>query len=314
MNKFFVKLNILFLLISILVHPAYSQDTENDILTEKINTIGFNKLLCLDPKADIQRFIDKHNKYATDHNLEKLKSLYTDSYVNTDGFDKETYFKMIQKTWDLYPNVLYSMQIKEVSIKDDYATVQVIETAVGTTKESFENIKENGAIESTSYTLYYLQKFGRDWKITSNNILEENTSLKYGDAKDINIRLNAPTQVKGGQDYTTTMNIDVPSNTFVLASLSNEPIIYPQVQPKDVFRNVRKNGVLERVFTANKDEYNEYAIASVGITKASIVNSQNISINVTGMAFLMTRINVLNVKENKYKTADEALNLDNGKI
>lgn len=310
MIKTFLKLNIIFLLLSTLAHPAYSQETENELLSEKLNSIGFNKILAVDPQQEIKNFFEKNAKYSNSHNLEKLKNLYADNYMSSDGFDKETYFNMIKRTWETYPSVNYYVEIKDIDLNEEYATVYLNECASGSTKESYENIKENGQIYSKAYTVYHLQKFGRNWKITSSTIIQENTALCYGDARNLNINLNAPTQVKAGESYTATMNIDVPSSTFIIASLSNEPIVYPQGQPKDVFRNVKRNGVLERVFTANKDGRNEFAVASVGITKAAVVDSQSISINVTGMAFVMTRVNVLNVKN---QNVNEASSLADGK-
>lgn len=313
MNKTFVKFNIVLLLLSLLVLPAFSFDNENenDLLSEKLNSIGFNKIFSVDPQQEIKSFFDKNTKYSNNHNVEKLKGLYAESYMSSDGFDKETYFNMIQKTWDTYPSVVYSSEIKDVCINGDYATVYVNESASGETKEAYENIQEKGKIDSKSYTIYYLQKFGKIWKVTSTDILQETTSLCYGDAKNLNINLSAPTQVKAGESYTATMNIDVPLGTFIIASLSNEPIIYPQGQPKDVFRNVKRGGVLERVFTANKDGNNEFSVASVGVTKAAIVDSQSISINITGMAFIMTRVNVLNVKNHNTSGASNLANAKN---
>lgn len=310
MIKNFIKINLLLLLIFTFTSSAFSQECENDLLTEKLNSIGFNRVLTISPQQEVLNLFEKNVKYSNSHCFEKLKNLYSDNFMSADGFDKETYFKLIEKTWETYPSVVYNVEIKDIYINEDYATVYLNENASGSTKGSYQNLKDNGSIDSKAYTIYYLQKFGRNWKIVANTIVQENTALCYGDARNININLSAPTQVKAGESYTATMNIDTPASTFIIASLSNEPIVYPQDQPKDVFRNVKRDGVLERVFTANKDGNNEFAVASIGVTKAAILDSQNISINVTGMAFVMTRVNVLNIKNKK---VSEAQSLANGK-
>ena len=54
------------------------------------------------------------------------------------------------------------------------------------------------------------------------------------------------------------------------------------------------------MFTSNTENTNEYNIATIGVTRADFDdnNPQNIRIYMSGMAFVMTRVNV--VPENKY--------------
>lgn len=299
MNKY-LRLNLIFfLLMTLSIIPAYSQTNDDIAINEKINKIGFNKIYTQTSKEEIANFFKNHTDYSNSHDFEKLKNLYSDNYLNSDGFDKQIYFEMILKTWKQYPAVCYSTVIKDIDIDGDYAVVQTKEYAYGNTQESFENIQGPGLIQSDSYIFYYLQKFGKTWKITSNTVIYENTSLRYGDAKNMNFSLNVPTQIRAGEDYTSTLELDVPAKSFILASITNEPITYPQKQPKEVFRTIKKDGILERVFTANTDHYNEYSIASIGITKAAIVDKKSINIKVTGMAFVMKRINVLDERQPK---------------
>ena len=315
MNKFF-KLALSALTLSVIIStPMYANEncTLDEDTLDKISKIGFNKIFSQDPKLEIAEFFNKHTKYSTEHKLEKLDGLYSEGYINSDGFDKQTYLGMIKKTWDLYPVINYATTIKDITIDGSYAVVQVKETAIGETKDEFENIKEKGLIESNSYVFYFLQKQSKDWQITSSMVVSETTALKYGDAKNLNLSISSPSQVKEGEEYTALVSLDMPKQAFILASISNEPIVYPQKQPQEVFRNIKRDGVLERVFKANKKGYNEYAIASVGITKASVNDTKNININITGMAFLMSRVNVLKVKDSVSPDTKEATNTLNGK-
>ena len=63
------------------------------------------------------------------------------------------------------------------------------------------------------------------------------------------------------------------------------------------------DNILERFFTSNKDNVNEYAVASVGITRAENYTDDKIRVYMGGLAFIMTRINV--IPENKYINFDE---------
>lgn len=278
------------------IAPAIADETEDAIIQEKICNIGFNKIFTQDPKKDISNLFDKHTKYANKHDYEKMEDFYDNSYINSDGFDKDTYFNMIKRTWEIYPKICYNIEIKDITINGNYAVAKISEKAQGEAKDAITNIKETGLLTSDSFSYYYLQRFGNDWKITSQNTLEEVTSLKYGESKNANIILTAPNQVPAGEDYTVSLSTDVPERSFILASITNEPIVYPQKTPQDIFRNIKRDGVLERVFKANTNNHNEFATASIGITKAAILDPKNINIQITGMAFIMARVNVVDKK------------------
>ena len=55
---------------------------------------------------------------------------------------------------------------------------------------------------------------------------------------------------------------------------------------------------LERVFKSNSDNINEYAVASIGLTHTENYDEDRIRVYMSGLGFIMTRINV--VPENKY--------------
>ena len=88
----------------------------------------------------------------------------------------------------------------------------------------------------------------------------------------------------------------MPDGVFIVGSISNEPIVLPQVINKEVFRSV-KNETLTRVLKANTDGNNEYATASIAITRAQ-VEPNSVVINMTGMAFVMKRVNVTALNKN----------------
>ena len=63
---------------------------------------------------------------------------------------------------------------------------------------------------------------------------------------------------------------------------------------KDVLKKV-KDGTLSRVIRSNSNNNNEYATISVAITKA-ILEPGAVVVKMTGAAILMSRVNVLKVK------------------
>lgn len=253
---------------------------------------------------DIKSVITRQEKYSNKFQLEELSSLYAGDFVNADGFNKEVYFKLIKDTWKTYPDISYTTKIKNIEFSGNYATVEVDETAVATSKDEVGDLVAIGELYSTADSIYYLEKIGSKWLISSEKVLKETSSLKYGDARYTNIELSSPTQIKSGQSYTATLKVDAPSDSVVVASINQEEITYPQKTRDEVFRKMPEDNILERVFVANKNNINEYTVASVGITKSEIYDSTKVRVYMGGLAFIMTRVNV--VPENNFiKLEDE---------
>ena len=247
---------------------------------------------------DVKHVIDQQTVYTNKYDLDGLSSLYAKEFVNSDGFNKEVYFKLIKETWETYPDISYKTQINKIEVGENYATVYVNEVAVATSKETVEDLTVIGELYSTSKCVYYLEKQGSKWLISSEKVLDETSTLKYGDARYADIKLNVPKQIGAGKEYTASLNVVTPVNSVIIASISKENIVYPQTKSEDAFRKLTDNSVLERVFTSNKNNVNEYAVASVGITRAESVSDTQARIYMGGLAFIMTRINV--IPENKF--------------
>ncbi len=247
---------------------------------------------------DVKHVIDQQTVYTNKYDLDGLSSLYAKEFVNSDGFNKEVYFKLIKETWETYPDISYKTQINKIEVGENYATVYVDEVAVATSKETVEDLTVIGELYSTSKCVYYLEKQGSKWLISSEKVLDETSTLKYGDARYADIKLNVPKQIGAGKEYTASLNVVTPVDSVIIASISKENIVYPQTKSEDAFRKLTDNSVLERVFTSNKNNVNEYAVASVGVTRAESVSDTQARIYMGGLAFIMTRINV--IPENKF--------------
>lgn len=255
------------------------------------------------PYEETRKVLYTHLKYANCYNLDGLKSLYADNYVNADGFGRKVYFDLIKKTWESYPDIKYKIDIKNISVNGNTAIAEVNEEAYATTNTKTSVIKDAGVLKSVSGSIYYLENFNGKWLITSDHISFEKTFLGYGSAKDIAAKLIAPCQIPSGTQYTTSLELDTPKDSLVIASIGQETITYPQTVAEEVFRKMPDDGILERVFTSNTKNINEYAVASFGITKAEISQSREIRIYVTGLGFIMSRVNV--IPKNNFITPDK---------
>lgn len=298
---------LFFILAALLVICPKSYATDDDniaLLTKKgffdkpqISSISSN------PYEETRKVLYMHLKYANAYNLGGLKSLYADSYVNADGFDRKVYFDLIKKTWESYPDIRYKIDIKNISVNGNTAIAEVNEEAYATTNTKTSVIKDAGILKSVSGSIYYLENFNGKWLITSDHISFEKTFLGYGSAKDIDARLIAPCQIPAGTQYTSSLELTTPKDSLVIASIGQEAITYPQTVAEEIFRKMPDDNILERVFKANTKNINEYAVASFGITRAEISQSREIRIYVTGLGFIMSRVNV--IPQNNFITPDK---------
>ncbi len=252
-------------------------------------------------KKDIIAVFDKVDKYAKKYDINGLKSLYSKSFMDNDGYNKDVYFSLVEETWQTYPDITYTTKIKDIKLNGDYATVETEETAVATSDDLDKKIV--GELNSKSSCIYQLQRFANNWEITGENVLEEVSTLKYGDARYVNMVLETPKSIGAGQDYTATLKVDLPSNYVVVSSINQEKIINPAKKPEDNFMKMKEDQTLARIFTANTDNVNEYNVASVGITAIENAPNGKVRVYMNGLAFVMSRVNV--IPKNNFAKVDK---------
>ena len=257
-------------------------------------------------RNEVKDLFVKQDEYTNNHELDKLSSIYAENFINADGFAKKNYFKLIKDTWETYPDIIYKTEIRDIRIDGVFATVQTYETALATTHEQSDTVDAYGELRSEANSIYYLKKFGSKWQIVAEQVLDEKSQLKYGDARFVKMDLTAPKIVNAGDEYTASLDIDLLDDESAIASIENQEIIHPIGKPKETFRNITGQNELERVFKANLKNINEYATASVGIAKTEPYDETHSKVYVTGIAFLMTRINV--IPENKFIVIEDDKN------
>lgn len=288
-----MKKIILTLLMVLIFCPKSFAQSENIALLTKNGFFEKTSVSYSNPYEEVRKVLCSHLKYSNTYAVDKLKALYADDYVSADGLNREIFFDLVKKTWESYPDIKYRTDIKDIQINGNTAVVQVAEYAYATTDSNSESIAQRGSLDSVSGSIYYLENKDNEWKIKSDYIVYEKTYLKYGSAKTVPINLNAPNQVAADTQYTVSLNIDVPKDSLVIASIGKENITYPQSTADEVFRKFPADGALERIFRANNQNINEYAVASFGLTKAEIKGGSEIKIYITGLGFAMSRVNVV---------------------
>lgn len=244
-------------------------------------------------EKQIKQLFKQHTDFANEHNTDALKTLYSDSYINSDGFGKDTYFKSIEQTWNECKDLTYKVKIISIDVSGNNASVSVEETAVGTIYDVADTYSVAGEIHAKSASIYLLTKLGDKWLISGENMLSDESSLLYGDARFMNIELITPNQVASGELYTATVKVDADENTVIVGSLEHDPVIYPSKVPEGPLRTMPKTNVLERYIKANTDNINEYAVASLAISKTETTAEESTKIYMAGIACIMKRVNVI---------------------
>lgn len=250
-------------------------------------------------KGAVKKVINSQIKYANRGDFDKFIATYDKDYINSDGFNLEVYSDLVKGIWESYDNIKYNVKIKKISIDDDKATVEVVEYA---NADLILSKKYTGELNSESNNIYYLKKINGKWKVVSDSVLSEKTTMLYGDVKNLDIKLNVPAEIQENTEYTASLEFDVPQNTLAIASISSDIVEYPQKPAKEVFRAMPEDNILERLFTSNGDNANEYIIASIGLTKTDVCDL-SIKMSLTGFGYVIKRVNVIH--PNKKESTNE---------
>ena len=256
----------------------------------------FNLHLFNNDTREVKSLLNSQVRYANRNNFKKFIKTYDKDYVNSDGFNLETYSDIVKDVWQSYDKIKYGIKIKNIEIKDDCAIVSLDETSSAIIPDK----NMNGVLRSEADSVYHLKKVDGKWKVTYDAVNSENTSMLYGEARDLDIKLTAPHEIEAGVEYTASLEFTPPENSIAIASIASDKVEYPQKQAKEVFRKLPDDNILERLFISNTDNVNEYIIASIGITKADI-NDLSIKLSLTGYGYQITRVNV------KQKTVNEGI-------
>ena len=251
------------------------------------------------PEKEIRTLLINHNKALEKNDIETIKKCYSAEYKSADGFDLANLIDMIKKTNATYGNMKYKTKISDIMVFDDYAIAQVTDntSALIFHDKERKDIEKAGHLTGKSAYAVFLKKTPDGWKIFYDNILMEETSLRYGIANKLDINFKAPVFIKEGEQYDISLNVKKPNDIIALASISNEEIVYPAREPDEQFRKLSIDGDLERIVRANKKNLDEYAVATVGFTKVTLNEDETKArIEILGMAYILKRVNMQNQK------------------
>ncbi len=241
-------------------------------------------------QAVLQDLINASNK----HDIDGVLKHYAPSFTSGDSLSLKDVRGLIQDTWQMFPDIHYDSQILEIRTSGNWATVESIDTASATGKLDPVVSNKPGAMKSRSRGMLYLHKVGKAWEILSDATLYEKATIIYGPFDSVNIDVESPEQVFAGDSYTAKVKVGVPAGSIAFATLSQEPLIYPQHASKDKFRTLSSDKTdLERIFKANNTNNNEVITATVGFTEIGQDDQERPTINLKGIMTVVKRVNVI---------------------
>ncbi len=282
-----MKKIFLIILIAFVSLPAFSFDSQSTSFSVNADNKDINNI------TEVQKINELLDNLENDWNLYKIDNLikyYADDFVNGDGLNIDSVKKLTEELWEAYPDIKTKSQDRTVRVYGEYATVESTDIFEGNSSMIRQEVGANGVLKAVSVGQVFFKKFGPVWKITSDKTIFERVSIGYalgGELIDQNkIRLSAPEQVPGGQQYTARLDFELPSDIKPVAAISKEVLVYPQVAAEDKFRLINEPK-LERLIPSNKNGKNELITATVGLTGGALKPK------LLGLAFLTRRVNVI---------------------
>lgn len=246
-------------------------------------------------EKDIRNILIKQVELSDKKDFEKLQTFYSEDYRNSDAFDKNTTFALVRDNFEIYPDLKISVKINNVDINGKYAVADVLEYAQKNGLER-DDIESKGKLRAEARTLYYLENINGKWLITAEQSIYENNIVTFGEAEHADLKLIAPMIVPAGSQYNAEMKINnLPKSALVMGSISKSEAVYPVPQEEDNPDDYRvfEETSLERIFTANKDNIDEYISGTLGITRSKPLPNGDFKLYISGVAFIMTKVNVI---------------------
>ena len=293
------KLFILFALVCMTAMPVLAANTENKKENVDFTKIGFHKRTDLQPQIQMKDMFKNYQRYLNCKDVDKFLSVYDDSYKSSDGYGKDKLKLLAEAVVKNYPDMKYDIKVISIDVDVDNATIITREKLSASVDSNIQYIKGKGYIDAESTNIYYLKRFSNEWRITSDFIINEKTAVRYGLAKYVPMLIDAPSLVAPGQEYTAVLKMSLPDKYKALISIDNDPISYPEEKIPETFRGLKPSGIQERILYSNKENKNENATASIGIVKADI-KEDNINVNIVGLGFLSSRVNVIEQKSDNF--------------
>ena len=253
------------------------------------------------------KITEKLRKLSDKNDIEGIKKYYSDNYKSHDGYNKDQIMEIFETARKLYPSSKTKETIKKVDVEGDLIKIYIdeISTTKFTVKGEDASYTEKGKIKGkmvslADYSMTY-KKENNSWVVIADEIFSESTDIRYGEAMDVEFKMEAPETIKPKEEFTVKTTLVVPEDRVAVGSIGHDKIVYPVEKYWDPYRAIDSTGILERVMIANDKNLNEYANATYAFIKSADKKSKSkYKAVISGMGFYVQRINMEKTKdENK---------------
>ena len=284
-----MKKIFLIILIACTFLPVFSFDLQSTAFSINAENKDVNNITEV---QKVNELLDALENDWNSHNIDRLLKYYSDDFVNGDGLDINSIKNLTVELWEAYPDIKTKSQERTVRVFGEYATVESTDIFEGNSSMIREEVGANGVLKAVSVGQVFLKKFGSVWKVTSDKTIFERVNIGYALGSELieqnKIRLTAPEQIAGGQQYTARLDFELPTDIKPVAAISKEVLVYPQIAAEDKFRLINEPK-LERLIPSNRGGKNELVTATIGLTGGALKPK------LLGLAFLTRRVNVIPV-------------------
>ena len=246
--------------------------------------------------------VKKMCKLTNQNKIDELKSFYSKDYKSFDGYNRDQIIEIFKIANKLYPDIKSKEKITKIETKDDNIKIYMEEFSKGKMFVAGEDARYaptdtvKGKMTSSSSYSFLFKKENDKWLIISDEIYNEETAITYGDAINVDFKMEVPDSIKEGEEYTVKTTLQMPSDKVVVGSIGHDRIIFPPEKYFDPYRTVSDSGILERVMIANKEGKNEYANSTFAFISPFTMkkNAKEIEYraSISGMGIYVKRINL----------------------
>lgn len=233
----------------------------------------------------IRRTIESWDEYWNQQELDEFLKYHLSDYSDNDGQNLDKAKSNARELWKEFPDCKVKTKIKQILLCGDGASVEYEDELVGPTPSLRGESLGAGTLSAKSGGFLYLKNIEGAWRLASARIDWEEQTLRYGQAKDIPVTIEAAPKLQPGTIYFAKLKFVSPADTRCVASIRKK-LIGGSVA-KDAWRPMPESGILEREFQTNKESKNELVCGTVGIAPRE--NRKKIA----GLAYVSRRVNVL---------------------
>ncbi len=213
--------------------------------------------------VELKALITQIDAAANRQDMERLKSLYSDQYVTSDGLMFDDFINSLSKLWIDYPNLKYKTELLSWDKTGGNWVVKTETTIEGNRQERTRNIQLETKIKSR-------QTFQGE-QLIRQEILSEQTKMTSGEAPP-EVTVNLPETVKVGEAFDFDVIVNEPLRDELLAgmALSEKVDSDLYLEPGEIELEILQSGGLFKRIPAEDTPQNRWLsailIRSGGIT------------------------------------------------